>query len=225
MSLWQKLKIVFTNKRIWPPLLVSFGSQGVFSTFLGAWAVPYLMQVYGLSRELAAGVFSLATVGMMVGFFGIGFFSERILGKRRTPAVIFCGVFCLIWFVLAFWNGGKPPLLAIYPMYILMGFFSSAVMVALAVAKEVSPPHVSGLAMGAVNIGGFLGATLLQPVFGYILDLRWQGQIVGGTRVYPLHAFQWGLILLAIVTLIGVVGALLTKETCCRDLENQPVDA
>ena len=85
-------------------------------------------------------------------------------------------------------------------------------------AKEVKPPTVPGIAMGFTNVGGFIGVALLQPLFGYALDLNWQGAMVAGARVYPLSAYQSGFMLCLVVTLICLIASLLIKETRCRNI-------
>src|SRR2546426_1005201 len=41
---------VMRNPRTWPPILATCGIYSTFITFLGLWGVPYLTQVYGLTR-------------------------------------------------------------------------------------------------------------------------------------------------------------------------------
>jgi sugar phosphate permease len=125
------------------------------------------------------------------------------------------------WVILVLWNGGKPPIAALYPICFFMGFFAGFNMLAMACTKEVVPPSVSGMALGLVNMGPFLAAAILQILFGSILDRGWQGVLFEGTRIYPLSAFQSGFVLVCIGALAFVIGALLLKETQGRDIYNE----
>jgi hypothetical protein len=91
----------------------------------------------------------------------------------------------------------------------------------MACAKELVPPSVSGMAMGLVNMSGFISTAVLQIAFGKILDLGWQGAMAEGVRTYPLAAFQSGFIMLCIGLAAYIIGALLLKETRCRDIYSE----
>jgi len=213
----KRLAIMLTNKFIWPPFLIAVGSYGTLLVFQGAWGIPYLMQVYSMTRDSAANFVSLTLVGLMTGIITIAFVSDR-LQRRKLPAIICAFVYLSLWLMLTLWNGGSPPVPALYPIYFFMGFFAGFATLTYACAKEVVPPLASGMAMGLVNMGMFLSAAVLQIAFGKILDLGWQGVVLEGVRVYPLAAFQSGFIIVCIVAFICVIGALLLKETRCRDI-------
>ena len=181
--------------------------------------MSHLFRLFPLIRQQKAQPLTLHLshfIGSGAGFLIIAFVSDK-MQRRKLPAIICAFPYLSLWVILAFWNGGKPPVPALYPICFLMGFFAGFTIVNLACAKEVVPPSVSGMAMGLVNMGAFLSAAVLQIIFGHLLDLGWQGAILDGVRVYPLAAFQSGLILVCAVVSAYVIGALLLKETRCRD--------
>ena len=53
-----------------------------------------------------------------------------------------------------------------------------------AFAKESVPPRFAGTTSGIYNMGSILGAMLLQPAIGWMLDRNWQGGLAGGVRIY-----------------------------------------
>ncbi|MFC1912708.1 MFS transporter [Chloroflexota bacterium] len=213
LSLVQRLKIILSNKYLWPLVLVSLGTYGAYATLFYNWTVIYLMQTYALPRDSAANFLLIATAGMMVGAPSVGFLSDRILRRRRLPIVLFTGLALLIFLLWTFWDGGKPPLEMLYPLCFLMGFSASSMFLPYACIRDIVPPFVQGMALGLINMGAFVGPALAQPLFGYILDLGWRGEIVGGVRVYPLEAFQQGLWICCFLAALGFIGALLVKET------------
>jgi hypothetical protein len=62
-------------------------------------------------------------------------------------------------------------------------------------------------------MGGFISAAVAQPLFGYLLDRGWQGDMVNKVRIYPLAAFQQGLFICCGLAALGFIGALLNRET------------
>ena len=216
LSLAQRFKIVLSNKYLWPMVLLGFGIYGAYATLFYNWTVVYLMQTYDLQRDLAANFVFVATIGTMAGAPGVGFLSDRILQKRRLPLVVFGGIALASFLVWALWNGGKPPLEALYPLCFLIGFSTGSVFITYACVKDIVQPSVQGMALGLLNMTAFVGAAIAQPLFGYILDLGWRGEMMEGIRVFPLEAFQQGLLLCCLLAALGFLGALLMKETYYR---------
>jgi MFS family permease len=88
-------------------------------------------------------------------------------------------------------------------------------------SKEVNPLGLSGIAMGTVNTSGFLGAAILQPLLGKVLDMNWDGVVMNGVRLYPLHAYRSAFLVCFYIALAGVAATVLVKETRCRNVEEQ----
>lgn len=216
-SFRKRLGILLTNKYIWPPFLVGLGSYGTLLVLQGAWGIPYLMQVYSMTRDLAANFMLLMLIGHAAGLVILAFVSDR-LQKRKLPLIITAFVYLFLWVILTLWNGGKPPVPALYPICFFMGFLSSVMPITHAATKEVVPPSISGMALGLVNMSIFFSAAVLQMAFGNVLDLGWEGAMLEGARIYPLAAFQSGFILVCVAVLTYVIGALLLKETGVRDI-------
>ena len=213
LNLRQRLKTVLSNRRLWPLFLVHFGIFGAYATFFNNWAVVYLMQNYGLVRDIAANFVLTAAVGIMVGAPLVGFLSDRVLRRRRLPAVVFASIFLASFLFLGLYGGGHPPLEALYPVCFLIGLGMGAAPLVFASVGAIAGPSVRGTASGLVNMGGFTSAAIAQPLFGYLLDRGWQGDIIEKVRIYPLGAFQHGLLLCCGLATLGFIGALLTRET------------
>ena len=218
LSFGQRVRMVFTNPYTWPPFIVGACLYGTFLTFAGAWGVPYLMQVYNMTRSTAANFMLLASIGIMAGSPIIAYISNRVLQRRKLPAIVCTSAYLSLWLTLTFWNAGTQSPQALGTIFFLLGFFVGHQSQNLANLKEVSPPIVFGMAIGVLNMGPFLTPAILQPLFGRILDLGWQGAIVEGARVYPMEAFHSALLLICAAAAISALGAFLVKETKCRNL-------
>ncbi|MBA7707674.1 putative sulfoacetate transporter SauU [subsurface metagenome] len=212
LSLAQKLKSVLRNKSLWPLFLLGLGTYGAYATLFHNWAVVYLMQTYGIQRGFATNFILVATIGVMVGGPLVGYLSDRFFQQRRRPAVAFTGITLASFLLVTFWNGGRPPLGALYPLCFFAGLGVSSCLLTFAYIKDTVQPSLRGTASGLVNTGAFVGAALAQPLFGYILDLGWRGEMMEGVRVYPVEAFQHGLLLCSVLAALGFVGALLMKR-------------
>lgn len=204
---------VVRNRDTWPGFWPNFGIGGTLFTFAGLWAVPFLHDVYDMPRTLAAGHTSLLLAGFAIGAMLTGIISDR-LGLRRP--VMLAGIFLYLACWLPWLALLKLPLAASLALFFLMGAGASGFTLAWAVTKEVNPPALSGMATSVVNTGSFLGAGLLQPLVGWIMDLSWSGAMSDGVRVYAGEDYRLGLLLLFICALSGLAGALRCTETHCR---------
>jgi len=220
MDFGRRVRVLVTNRYIWPPFLIGIGSYGTLLVFQGAWGIPYLMQIYSMTRHSAGNLIFLTMIGFMAGTIMTAFASD-VLQRRKWPSIICAFAYLATWITLTLWNGGKPPVTALYLICFLMGFFAGFVILIVTCIKEVVPPLVSGMAMGLVNMSVFVSAATLQMLFGKVLDLGWQGAVLAGARVYPLAAFQSGFVLVCMGVFTNLIGALLLKETGCRDIYSE----
>jgi sugar phosphate permease len=209
----RRLKHVALNPQIWTLFFMGFGTYGAYITLFNNWGVVYIMQTYGVQRDFAATFLLIATIGTMVGYSMTGLFSDRIFKNRRLAAVMFTAISLTSFLSWSLWNGGKPPVNALFPLSFVIGFGTSGVLLAFACIRDTIHPSIRGTASGLVNMGMFVGAAIAQPLFGYLLDLEWQGHLIEGTRVYPLEAFRNGLYLCSALATIGFINAIRIKKS------------
>lgn len=218
----ESLCTVIANWHTWPPFVASTAAYGVFTTFAAIWGVPYLMQIHGLTRVEAASHMVAVSLGYMVTGPLVGYLSDRFR-SRRWPYAFNMMLFLGAWLLFTVWDDGKPPAAALYPLCVILGIGGAGMTLTLACAKEVNPPRMTGIATGLVNAGPFLGAALVQPLFGLMLDLRWQGAYEQGVKVYPLEAFQLAFWLCAGVLALATVTAFFVKETGCVNIAHKVI--
>jgi sugar phosphate permease len=223
LTVWQRFKIVFGDRNIWLLFLLGFGAFGSFATLYHNWIVIYIMQSYRVERDFAATFVLVATIGFMIGAPFIGFLSDSIMHSRRWPPLIFTSLSFSCLLLIVIWNDGKPPIYALYLLSFIIGLGSSVIPVLFGCVRDIARPATRGVASGLVNMGGFAGAAIAQPLFGYILDRDWQGEMMGGAPFFPLEAFQHGLFLCCTLAALGVLAALLMKETHCQQIYDELV--
>jgi sugar phosphate permease len=194
------LRTVAANRATWPGFFLNFGLAGSYLSFAGLWAVPYLMDVQGMSRARAAAHTTAMLVAFALASLATGKLSDRM--GRRKPLTIGLGVaFVLSW--LPWLAGARPPLAASLALFAAMGACATAFTLSWASVKEVNPPALAGTAMAVVNTGVFLGPTVFQPLVGWVVDRQ---------------GFRAGLLVLWAFAAAGVAAALLLRETRCRNV-------
>lgn len=211
----RELRTVVTHRPVWPGFWVMFGITGTLFAFAGLWGVPLMRDVHGLSRTDASLYTTSTLLGFAVSALAAGWLSDRL--GRRKPVIIGSALLsAATWLALLYlpWGAGPGGLL----LYGALGIAAGGFVVGYAAAKEVLPPAVSGMAIALVNTGLFLGAAIMQPAFGWMLDLTWDGTLRDGVRVYAWSDYRNGLWLSLGFTLLAVVASLRIRETRCHNL-------
>ena len=205
----QGLAQVARNPATWPCFWIGFGMSGSYMTFVGLWAVPYLMHGYGMSAVEATQHTSLMLVCLAASQGIVGALSDRI--GRRRPLILASALL-----YLACWIGWLTGIAAIpgasYVVSAVMGASVCGLTLSWACAKELNSPRYSGIAISVVNTSGFLAVGLLQPLVGWLLDRSAAGAAYTGAHYVP------GIALLAVFAGIGLAGALFVRETHCRNI-------
>ena len=200
------LRQVLSNRATWPGFFVNIGIGGSFLAFAGLWAVPYLVDVHGMSRVTAAQHTSLMLLGVAFGALAIGNLSDR-LGNRRGLMRAFTLLYALSW--LPWLLDVRWPLAATLGWFTLMGLLIPGFTLTWTIAKEANRPEHAGMATSVVNVGIFLGAGILQPLVGWVLD---RGRAAGDVA----HAWDNALMLLAGSAAFGALATLFVRETGTR---------
>jgi len=206
------LRRVIGNRQSWPPFVVFFGIYGTLMAFQGVWGIPYLVQHFGMERVEAASSLLIVALGVMVGSPLAGATSD-LLKRRKTPLLVLTFLYMITWALLLYWPGGRLPSGLLPPLFFAMGFSASGFVIIWACAKEVNPSSMSGSSMGLANMGGFLGAAIMQPLLGCALDRKWKGVTEGGARVYPLEAFHSAFTMALVILVLTSIWIFLIRET------------
>lgn len=212
----QGLLTVLKNRDTWPCFFINLGLGGSFFSLAGLWGVPFLRDVHGFDRAVAANHTSMLMIGFAIGSMLLGMVSDR-LGKRRPVMFVFMVAFFASWLPLQM-AIAMPQWLSM-TVFFLLGLFVTGYTITLSVAKEVNLPAYSGMATGVVNTAPFLGGAVLQPLVGWVMDWTWQGGINNeGLRLYAQGDYRAGFAVLSVFLVISLVAAFRVRETYCRSV-------
>ena len=197
----RRLGLVFRNPNFWLATLAIFFSGGASLTFQGLWAVPFLIDVYGISRVKAGGLLMLIPLGLAFGAPVLGFLTDKLSLNRKTVILCSLGLSIAGWSVLILF-GSRPPYVLIVPFFLLLGVMSGgSIALYMTIIKELFPSWLTGTAVGLMNPAPFLATALYQPFTGYLLDR------VGPTEAgsYPAQAYQSVFIAFLISVILSII--------------------
>lgn len=198
--------------------MLTGGLAGPILAFGGLWGVPFLTTHYGLSTAAASAITSALLIFYAVGSVLMGSLSDRI--GLRKPFMVYGAVASLIcWLPVLFVP--NLPLWLLTALVIVIGTAGGAVIVGFACVRESVPAALAGTVSGVCNMGSMGGGMVLQPLVGWVLDLKWGGILLSGVRIYDLDAYRTGFILIALFAALAIVAALFTQETRCRQIADE----
>ena len=214
-SILSDLSKIFRYKNTWILSIVPASLIGPVLTFAGLWGIPYLTTHYGLSPVKSATLLSALLIACALGAPIVGALSEKT--GRRKPIYFAALCFSLIgWIPILFLH--NIPLWVLVVLFSIVGFASSAIVVGMAFVKESVPLALAGTVSGISNMGMEMGPMILQPAIGLVLDLRWDGLLENGIRIYDLNAYHMAF---GVITGLSILGTLLitfATETNCQQL-------
>lgn len=212
-SILAGIRELFHYRNTWLLCLIPGGVVGCILTFSGLWGVPFLTTHYGLLPAQAAALNSAMLVAWAVGGPLCGGLSDRI--GLRKPIYVVCNIALVgAWSGIIFIPGLPLPILI--GLLLFAGLASGGMILSFAFIKESVPSNLGGTVSGIINMGVMTGPMVMQPAVGWILDLKWQGEILNGIKIYSFDAYQTGFSLMLAWAILSAVLILFTKETHCQ---------
>jgi len=215
------LKLILTNRQIW--INGGYGCLIYLPTtvFAELWGIPYLSHAHGMTPMSAEFSNSLLFMGFTVGAPLWGYFSDRIK-QRRLP--MFIGAFGagILMTVILYLPGLEGR--ALNSMMFILGLFYSVQAVVFAVGRELSPKEAGGTAIATTNMFVMLGAMLLQPLIGRLLDwsvlARHAGELAADAltgdqlrQLYTASDYQMAMAVIPVGIFCAAILTFFLKET------------
>jgi len=214
------LVLIVSNKQIW---INGFYGCMVYlptSVFAELWGIPYLRHAHHLSEAQAAIANSLLFFGFMIGAPSMGAISDKIR-LRKLPMIVGATCAAILMSVILY-----VPNLSLSQLNILifsLGLFYSSQTIVFAVGRELCPANSAGTAIALTNMIVMIGAMVLQPMVGRLLDLSLKYHhaldIPKGVGVHQVHwlysaaDYRLAMSVIPIGILLAVISTLFIRET------------
>lgn len=158
---------ILVHRTFWrfaPPMTLVTGG---FMAVQGLWAVPWLMNVNGLTRHQAAEVLFALNLAMLVSHLGIATFATRLVRAGIRPLALLVGGYGLALAVQAAMVAGLEPAALLWFVY---GLGVSGGSLSYALLSAYFAPSLSGRVTTTLNLMLFIGAFVLQWGLGVMID-------------------------------------------------------
>ena len=191
------VRTVFSHARFWwiAPL-AGFG-MGSFMAVQGLWAVPWMIEVEGLSRATAASYLLAMSVVILAGYLFLGLFATPLARRGIHARHLFAAGFSMnagAFALIALGVPGSPVWWSLY------GLGAGANVLAFAVLNEGFPRELAGRTNTAANLVMFVGSFATQWGVGVVVDAA---RAVSGVETATGLRYAFALVmLLDIATLV-----------------------
>ncbi len=199
-ALIAQVKSVFKNRFTWLYAFMALGIYIPISAFADLWGVSFLTLKYGLSKESAAHVLSLAYVGTCGGVLFIAWIN-KVLGNVRLIIGVSAGLVAALMGVVLYVPDLSPQTLSV--VLIGLGVAVGTEILCFSKACQENDPAIAATITGFLNFVVNLGAAFAQQIVGWVMKVLWDGTLSDqGMPIYKVSDYQ---IALSIVVAVSAV--------------------
>jgi MFS family permease len=209
ISFLKNLKVVCLNYRSWLNGIIALLTYMTTAAFASLWGVPFLMESYGFSKELAGFIVSMIFVGWIIGGPIIGVISDKF--NKRKPFLFSCIVLTALALLPVLYISHLPIWL-LFVLLLLVGFFQSGELLNFSLAIELNPMESKGTSIAFTNFLVACGTSMIQPLIGVFLDLGWDGLVQGGVPIYSVRNYHFAMLSFPIALLLAFILLFFLKE-------------
>ena len=197
------------NIRIWQCCLFGAFMFGLISAFATLWAIPFLKVLYPNQGNWAAHGAALVFAGAAIGAVSSGYLVSRS-GRMRLVMSAYALLGLVSFSLVLYLPVGKTGMMA---LLLLCGIAAGSYILAFDSVKQLVPETMQGSAMGMTNmIAMLIGAPVMQPVIGWLLQSLQQSDSAGICVSSTLQAYQYALLPLLGGLILALIAALNAKN-------------
>lgn len=199
----QVLKLI-SEPQVWLLGIIGFLLYTPISVLAEVWGPSFMRGVYNYTAVEAAFTMSFIFYGNAVGSFLGGWVFLKFFTNRQFFA--FFMTLAILIMTIIVWINLSNLWLMCFTLFALGCMVGAENMIFPLGARYVAEGY-QGLSASVMNFLVMVGAIVLQPGVGIVMDSLWDGHIDGGSPVYSILQYRLGF-----TTLIGslVVGLMLT---------------
>lgn len=203
----QSLKLIFANPNYKWISIYMFVIYGSIMGFQGLWSVPFLIDVYGVTKQMAGNLIMFWAIGFAVGAPIFGWLTDKFLGSPKKALLLGAFGYMICWLPFLFF-AKSISVGALYPLIFILGVFCSSYVAGVTHITTDLPKSIGSTAAGMINIWCFVGGAVYQQIIGKMLD--------GYTKVdghFPLEAYQFAFLVMMATVLVGTLTYFFTNDT------------
>ena len=192
---------IYTNKAFWQMAPLYFSMLGTLLAVQTLWAGPFLYDVLSYTPTQAGAMLLMMGIGSIIGYAISGPLGDRFGAPRMILSAQLLLIVTLSVFVYSPVLTSQPIVALLYVSFSLGAAFN---VILLPQARTLFTPQMSGRAVTALNIFGFIGAYFFQRTMGYVVEL--QGKDSAGH--YGTLGYQYAFAIPLVCAILALINYL-----------------
>lgn len=217
LGFWHSIGLTLGNTQNWLAGLYT-ALLNLPLALLGAlWGELFLKQAHHFSYTTASYAIDALFIGTIIGSPVFGWFSDH-LGKRKLPML--GGVILSLAVMVVIMQLSTPSITTLVSLFFVLGFITSCQVISYPLIAESNSPLLTGTALAVATIIIIGSYAVFQPLFGWLLDLHWDGHMLDNVRLYSRANFDLALMLIPASFIVALIASFFIKETFCKQKES-----
>ncbi len=192
---------------------------GIYTSLINApialfgaiWGSLFLQQTTHFSAREASLAPSLLFLGTMIGGPVVGWVSDKI--QKRIVLMMVGAIISLLLSIVVICLLQILSLVAILFLFFALGFFTSSQVLCYPLVAENNMETLKATAVSVVSFFAIGGYAVLQPLFGWLMDYGWQGNMENNVRIYSASDYHHALLILPLGFCIALLATLWIRES------------
>lgn len=197
INILEGLASVLKNRSTWYNSTIMFSLVGISTAFTSLWGISYLMDIYGVSKSIAAFIVSFFAYGFVFGSIIMDFLFRKVKTSNFKIIKVGATINLIIWIFIILICDVKPPIIILPVAFFIIGSINMSHLQAFNDVKYKNKQQYSGLSTSIVNTSEFVGSGLINLLIGFVI-LSNNSNMINGYK-YGFMIF----IVLSVVTIIA----------------------
>jgi MFS family permease len=177
--------------------------------FADIWGIPYIKTIYPGEGFRAASINSMVFWGWFVGAPSISFVAAKF-NLRVTPIRYGCFAAAVLFAILLAFP--HLPIALFGFILFIFGICCSVENLCFVLARDFASLRYAATAIGVVNLIIMISGLVIQPIIAHVVDAVWSGTMQDGLRVYTMHDYRIGLIIIPVFLFIAGILTFFVKD-------------
>ena len=202
-GMWQCLREVAKQPQSWIVGFYAFFVTAPTDAFGGTWGIKFLVDVHGLSRDVAStAAVTMTFLGMAVGSSFVGWISG-VFDNRKIPMAV-AGLIAAVALTAIVYLPHLSEMMAML-LFFIFGAAGTYVL-AFVMTRRFTDSIYVATAVGFVNMVSMIGSAFLTYLIGFLLDLfRSGGLTAAGDPIYLAPDYHLSLLALPLFYAISAI--------------------
>ena len=197
INILEGLGSVLKNKATWYNSIIMFSLVGISTAFTSLWGISYIIDVYGVSKSMAAFIVSFFAYGFVFGSIIMDFLFKKVKGSKFRIIEIGATINLVIWIFIILICNVKPPIIILPVAFFIIGSINMSHLQAFNDVKYKNKQQYSGVSTSIVNTSEFIGSGLINLLIGFVIM---------SSDSY-IHGYKYGFMIFIILSVVTIIAS------------------